>query len=83
MTKPTGVMGQGKCSGCVRKVHVLIRGDLLNWRSTVTMGAGLRPRRKRLELPPDPDTTLAARPRETAAVFGQKSADGIVAQRPP
>jgi ferredoxin len=28
MTKPTRCKGQGKCGGCARKVHVLIRGDL-------------------------------------------------------
>jgi hypothetical protein len=25
-------MGQGKCGGCARKVHVLIRGDLFTTR---------------------------------------------------
>jgi hypothetical protein len=54
MTKPAGVTGQGKCGGCVRKVHVLIRGDLLDWRSAMAMAAGLRPRRKHLESPPEP-----------------------------
>ena len=47
MTKPTGVRGQGKCRGCAGTVHALIRGDLLDKRSDVAMGAGLRPRRKR------------------------------------
>ena len=28
MTKPSGCGGQGKCSGCARKAHVLTRGDL-------------------------------------------------------
>ena len=84
MTKPAGDTEQGKCGGCVRTVHVLIRGDLPDWRSLKTTGAGLRPRGKRLESPPNPAVFIpTARRRATVAVFRQKSADGIVAQRPP
>jgi hypothetical protein len=38
---------------------------------------------KGLELPPDPTATRAARRAATPGVTGQKSADGIVAKRPP
>ena len=79
MTKPTGVTGQGKCGGCVRKVHVLIRGDLHGMRPDVTTGAGLRPGAKAPEPPPDPTVTaLAARAEVTPCVNVQKSAEGIV-----
>ena len=54
----------------------------------VVRRAGLRPRSKGLAKPPDPTATQAAHPPEvskgaTPGVMGQKSADGIVAQRPP
>ena len=39
--------------GCAATVHALVRGDLLDERSAV-MGAGLRPRSKGLDWPPDP-----------------------------
>ncbi len=45
--------GYGKWRGCAATVHDLIRGDLLDKRSAV-MGAGLRPRSKGLDRPPDP-----------------------------
>lgn len=48
-----------------------------------TMGAGLRASAKVLETPPDPSVTRAARLAATSGVMGQKSADGIVAKRPP
>jgi hypothetical protein len=32
MTKPARYRGEGKCGGCARKVHVLIRGDLFHER---------------------------------------------------
>ena len=51
--------------------------------AVVATGAGLRPRPKGLVTPPDPTVTQAARPVATPGVMGQKSADGIVAQRPP
>ena len=62
MTKPAGVTGQGKCGGCVRKVHAPIRGDLLDWRPALVTGAGLRPGGKRLESPPDPATSTGSAP---------------------
>jgi hypothetical protein len=49
----------------------------------VATGAGLRPRSKGLATPPGPTATQAARAAVTPGVMGQKSADGIVAQRPP
>jgi hypothetical protein len=80
MTKPSGDKGQGKCGGCARKVHALIRGGLSGKRPGAVMGAGLRPGWKHLESPPDPKPAIvAARRRVTAGVIGQKSADGIVA----
>jgi len=45
----------------------------------VAKGAGLRPRVKALERPPDPTVTRAARLAATLGVMRQKSADGIVA----
>jgi hypothetical protein len=47
------------------------------------MGAGLRASAKVLESPPDSTVTRAARLAATPGVMGQKSADGIVAKRPP
>ena len=79
MTKPTGVTGQGKCGGCVRKVHALIRGDLHGMRPVVATGAGLRPGAKAPEPPPDPIVTArAARAEATPRVRVQRSAEGIV-----
>ncbi len=49
----------------------------------VATGAELRARPKGLELPSDPTVTRTARLAATLGVMGQKSADGIVAQRPP
>ena len=49
----------------------------------VAMGAGLRASAKVLELPPDPEVTRAARLAVTSGVMRQKSAEGIVAKRPP
>ena len=51
--------------------------------AVVAMGAGLRPIVKTVERPPDPTATRTARLAETQGVIGQKSADGIVAKRPP
>ena len=78
MTKPTGYKGQGKCGGCASKVHVLIRGDLSDKRLCAVMGAGLRPRSKGLEQPPDPTAETAAHLGVIPGVFRQKSADAIV-----
>ena len=45
----------------------------------MTTGAGLRPRRKRLGMPPDPTAISQAAPqRVTAGVSEQKSAEGIL-----
>jgi hypothetical protein len=44
-------------------------------------GAGLRPRPKDLEQPPDPTSILAALLGAIPAAIGQKSAAAIVAQR--
>jgi len=49
----------------------------------VVMKAGQRASAKVLESPPDPTATRAARLAVTPGVMGQKSADGIVAKRPP
>ncbi len=46
MTKLRRSGGQGKCGGCARKVHVLIRGDLPGMRPGRVTGAGLRPTAK-------------------------------------
>jgi hypothetical protein len=78
MTKPTGYKGQGKCGGCASKVHVLIRGDLSDKRLCFAMGAGLRPRPKGLEQPPDPTAKTAAHLGVIPGVFRQKSAEVIV-----
>lgn len=43
------------------------------------MGAGLRPRSKGREVPPDPTAMPEARRREIACVSGQKSAEAVVA----
>ena len=45
------------------------------------MGAGLRPRPKDLEWPPDPKAKRAAPLGAIPEVIGQKSAEAIVAQR--
>ena len=71
--------GQGKCGGCAPKVHALIRGELHGVRPSLTTGAGLRPRRKRLEPPPDPTVNVpAAHLGGTRDVTAQQSAQGIV-----
>jgi hypothetical protein len=70
--------GHGKWRGCAATVHVLIRGDLLDKRSVAVTGAGLRPRPKGLEEPPDPTVAPAARPGAIRDVIGQKSAEAIV-----
>ena len=69
--------GSGKWRGCAATVHALIRGDLLGERPDPAMGAGLRPRPKGLDWPPDPKAP-AARLGATPGVTEQKSADGIV-----
>ena len=51
--------------------------------AVVARGAGLRASAKALGLPPDPTVTRAARLAVTLGVMGQKSAEGIVAKRPP
>jgi len=45
-------------------------------------GAGLRPRPKDLEQPPDPTVIVAALLGAIPEAIGQKSAEAIVAQRP-
>ncbi len=70
--------GYGKWRGCAATVHALIRGDLLDMRPEAAMGAGLRPRPKGLDWPPDPTAAPAARLGATPGVIGQKSAEGIV-----
>jgi len=82
MTKPDGNRRQGKCGGCASRVHVLIRGDLSAWRPEAVTGAGLGPRPKGLDSPPDPTTAdPAARPGAIPPVSGQKSAEAIVRVR--
>ncbi len=72
--------GHGKWRGCAGKAHVLIRGDLLDMRSAAT-GAGLRPRPKGQEHPPDPTTVLTAQTGVIRAVSEQKSAEAILGER--
>jgi hypothetical protein len=43
------------------------------------MGAGLRPRSKGREMPPDPAARPEARSQAIACVSGQKSAEAVVA----
>ena len=69
--------GYGKWRGCAATVHALVRGDLLDVRPQAATGAGLRPRSKDLDWPPDP-TAPAARSGATPVVIEQKSAEGIV-----
>jgi len=61
MTKPTGHRRQGKCGGCALIVHALIRGGLSGMRPGWAKGAGLRPRAKALEAPPDPTAPFRQR----------------------
>ncbi len=75
MSKPCG-SGDTPMARRAATEHALIRGDLLDERS-VAMGAGLRPRSKDLDWPPDPKTP-AARLGAASGVIEQKSADGIV-----
>jgi len=70
--------GHGKWRGCAAIAHVLIRGDLLDLRPAAATGAGLRPRPKGLDKPPDPTTVPAARSGVIRGVIGQKSAEAIV-----
>ncbi len=72
--------GHGKWRGCAGKVHVLTRGDLLDEQPPVT-GAGLRPRPKGWEAPPDPTAALAARAGAIRSVIEQKSAEAILGTR--
>jgi hypothetical protein len=51
--------------------------------AVLATGAGLRTTAKAVDRPPDPTATRTARLAVTPGVMGQKSADGIVAQRPP
>ena len=60
------------------KVHVLIRGGLLDERPAAATGAGLRPRLKDLDEPPDPTAAPVARPGVIRDVIGQESAEAIV-----
>ena len=70
--------GHGKWRGCAARVHVLIRGDLLDERPAAVMGAGLRPSPKGMDKLPDPTAASAARCGATRSVIGQKSAEAIV-----
>lgn len=51
--------------------------------AVVARGAGLRASATALEAPPDPTVTRTARRKATLGVTGQKSAEGIVANRSP
>ena len=62
-------------------VHVLIRGDLLDERSMVAMGVGLRSESKDSGLPPNPTVTMAACARVILGTIEQKSAEAIVMRR--
>ena len=70
-----------KSGGCVVTVHVLIRGDLLDERSMVAMGVGLRSESKDSGLPPNPTVTMAACARVILGTIEQKSAEAIVMRR--
>ena len=78
MTKPCGSGDTVNGALQAARVHVLIRGDLLEERPVAATGAGLRPRLKDLDKPPDPTAALAARPGVIRDVIGQKSAEAIV-----
>lgn len=78
----------------MRAVHVPMGAELMpilkgletpsnSTGTVVARGAGLRAGAKALESPSDPTVTGAARRVATSGVMGQKSADGIVAKRPP
>ena len=73
--------GHGKWRGCATTVHVLIWGDLLDGRSVLSTGAGLRPGSKGPDKPPDPTAAPPARMGAIPCVFGQKSAEAIVVLR--
>jgi len=60
-------------SNRVAKVHVLIRGDLLNGAAIIAMGVGLRAISKGMDLPPKPTVMKAAHHMVTHGVSGQKS----------
>ena len=64
------------------KVHVLIRGDLLEIAFVWAMEVGLRPIVKMMEPPPNPKVETKAHRTATLGVIRQKSAAAIVAQRP-
>ena len=70
-----------KSGGCVVTVHALIRGDLLDERSMVAMGVGLRSESKDSGLPPNPTATMAACARVILGTIEQKSAEAIVMRR--
>ena len=78
MTKPCGSGDTVNGALQAARVHVLIRGELLDLRPLAATGAGLRPRSKGLDKPPDPTAALAARPGAIRDVIGQKSAEAIV-----
>jgi len=78
MTKPCGSGDTVNGALQAARVHVLIRGDLLEERPVAATGAGLRPRSKGLDKPPDPTAALAARPGAIRDVIGQESAEAIV-----
>ena len=61
MTKPTGYRRSGKCGGGARIVQALLRGGLSGMRPGWAKGAGLRPRAKALEAPPDPTAPFRQR----------------------
>ena len=69
--------GHGKWRGCAVIAHVLIRGDLHGQRPAAK-GAGLRPRSKDRESPPDPTAVTAAPAGAIRPVIAQKSAEAIL-----
>ena len=78
MTKPCGSGDTVNGALQAAKAHVLIRGGLLGERPVAARGAGLRPRLKDLDKPPDPTAALAAPSEEIPGVIGQESAEAIV-----
>jgi hypothetical protein len=83
MTKPSGYGRGGKCGGGARKVHVLIRGRSVQRAGWAAREVELRAIAKAMEEPPDPNAIQPARLVATLGAIGQKSAEGVVAQRPP
>ncbi len=76
MSKPCG-SGDTVNGAVVQRQRMPLSGEICSTSGRTAMGAGLRPRPKGLDRPPDPKAP-AARLGATPGVIEQKSADGIV-----